>query len=170
MDLPNPHNSLLQWLVQRRERGPFGANEVRGDLGWGFLGGAIWRRGLPSLTHPCVRKPRKHLAAGLSPPACLHRGIQPWLGAVSTEGREDIWADLSDVVECLVNYPWSCPPLALSVLSLTYFLASLGGAVCYLQEDGSKLMCWLALYSFSRIFLMMETEILNSSRLGVLKL
>lgn len=31
------------------------------------------------------------------------------MGAVFTEGREDIWANLSDVVEFLVNYPWSCP-------------------------------------------------------------
>ena len=43
-------------------------------------------------------------------PSCLYQGIQPWLGAASIEGRENSWANLSDVVEFLVNYPWSCPP------------------------------------------------------------
>lgn len=49
-----------------RECIPFGANEVRGDLGWGFLGGAIWETRTPT-PHPpqCEGSPWKHVAAGL---------------------------------------------------------------------------------------------------------
>ena len=128
---------------------PMWGDEGRGGLGWGFLGGAIWRHALPPPTRPCVRKPRKHLAS------CLYQGIQPWLGAASIEGREDSWATSSDAVESTTRGV-ALPP-ALSVLSLTYFLASLSWVVCYLQEDGSKLMCCLSPYSFSGILLMMET-------------
>ena len=94
-------------------------------------------------------------------PSCLYQGIQlgiqlGWEQLPLKAGRTVglTWVTLLS--------SWSTTrgvalPLALSVLSLTYFLASLCWVVCYLQEDGSKLMCWFSLYSFSRIFLMMET-------------
>lgn len=103
------------------------------------------------------------------PPLCEEAPEAPGSHLVSTRGSSLGWEQLPLKAGRTVGLTWVtllsswsttrgvAVPLALSVLSLTYFLASLCWVVCYLQEDGSKLMCWFSLYSFSRIFLMMET-------------
>lgn len=93
------------------------------------------------------------------------------MGAASIEGREDSWATSSDVVEFLVHYPWSCPPSGPVSPLIDLFLSQfeLGGL---LPAGG-----WLQAHVLSLpLFLLQNTpydgncEILNSSRLSVLKL